>query len=205
MKELINDPFYKQIKAYERCIIDYCLIENDMPHHGYRSHKDAILFAMCKVMERYIDYQLKAEIDFNKDRAENIDEEPFLWSMDMGKAKAELINSDTFLYIPNKIEKGYIMKHPYDCEQKEARCGGQIPYWYAFLKTPHKTGYSKDDFLKINNVLFPNGTESLEVYEWTTDWSNYFEDGHEWWGAACWSVYDRSLNRYIVIFASTTD
>ena len=68
MRELANDPFYEQIKAYERCIIDYCLIEDDIPHQGYRSHKDAILFALCKVIERYIDYQLKAEIDFNNTR-----------------------------------------------------------------------------------------------------------------------------------------
>lgn len=74
-----------------------------------------------------------------------------------------------------------------------------------FLNTPHKTGYGKVDFDKVNKVLFPNGEKSLEVYEWTTDWSNYFDDGHEWWGAACWSIYDRSLNRYVVIMASTTD
>ena len=181
MRELVNDPFYEQIKAYKRCIIDYCLIEDDIPHQGYRSHKDAILFALCKVIERYIDYQLKAEIDFNKDRPETIDEEPFPWSMDMGKAKAKCIDSASLLN------------------------GEKSPYRYAFEETPHKTGYGKDDFVKINHVLFPNGPESLEVYEWTTDWSNYFDDGHEWWGAACWSVYDRSLRRYVVIMASTTD
>ena len=205
MRELINDPFYEQIKAYKRCIIDYCLIEDDIPHQGYRSHKDAILFAMCKVIERYIDYQLKAEIDFNKDRPEDIDEEPFPWSMDIGKAKAERINPVSFLHAPNIIEKDNSGKSLYNCELQDAMRGEQIPYWYAFWKTPYETGYGKDDFDKINNVLFPNGTESLEVYEWTTDWSNYFDDGHEWWGAACWSVYDRSLNRYVVIMASTTD
>ena len=46
MRELINDPFYELIEKYDRCIIDYCLIEDDTPHQGYRSHKDAVLFAM---------------------------------------------------------------------------------------------------------------------------------------------------------------
>ena len=55
MRELLNDPFYEVIGKYDRCIIDYCLIEDDMPHQGKRSHKDAILFAMLKVMERDID------------------------------------------------------------------------------------------------------------------------------------------------------
>lgn len=78
-------------------------------------------------------------------------------------------------------------------------------YWYAFLETPHTSGYGPEDFQKINNALFPEGTDELEVYEWTTDWSNYFDDGREWWETACWSVYDRKMNRYVVIMASTTD
>ena len=64
MRELINDPFYQLIEKYDRCIIDYCLIEDDTPHQGYRSHKDAVLFAMLKVIERYIDEQLMSEISY---------------------------------------------------------------------------------------------------------------------------------------------
>ena len=45
----------------------------------------------------------------------------------------------------------------------------------------------------------------LEIYEWTTDWSDYFDAGHEWYGACCWSVYDRSMNRYVVMLVSATD
>ncbi len=175
MRELINDPFYEKIKAYNRCIIDYCLIEADAPHQGYCSHRDAILFALDKMNEHYTD------------------DEPFLWNADIEKADAECIDSASFLHIPD------------DWKLQTTMCGGQIPYWYAFLKTPHRSGYGKDDLLKINNALFPNGAEPLEVYEWNTDWSNYFDDGHEWWGAACWSIYDRKLNRYVVIMASTTD
>lgn len=144
-----------------------------------------VLFAICKVIEHCIDYQLKAEISFNKD---DIDEEPFPWSIDMGKAKAERTDPASFL----RDSSGKPREH-------------RIPYLYALLETPHRSGYGNNDFVKINNALFPNGTDSLEVYEWTTDWSNYFDAGHEWWGAACWSVYDRSLNRYAVIMVSATD
>ena len=45
----------------------------------------------------------------------------------------------------------------------------------------------------------------LEIYEWTTDWSDYFDAGYEWYGACCWSVYDRSMNRYVVMLVSATD
>ena len=93
----------------------------------------------------------------------------------------------------------------YDCRLPDPLKGEQIPYWYAFWETPHPSGYGPDDFRRVNSILFPAGTDELEVYEWTTDWSNYFDDGHEWWGTACWSIYDGRMHRYIVIMASTTD
>lgn len=192
MRELVDDSFYELIKTYKRCIIDYCLMEDDTPHQGYQSHKDAILYAMGKVNERNTEYQIEIGLSSNEV------EEPFLWSVDIEKANAERIDSVSFLHVPDETNHS---------EKRDVQnaIGDQIPYWYAFLETPHKPGYGKDDFVKINHVLFPNGAESLEVYEWTTDWSDYFDDGHEWWGAACWSVYDRSLKRYVVIMASTTD
>ncbi len=44
-----------------------------------------------------------------------------------------------------------------------------------------------------------------DLYEWTTDWSDFFDDGHEWYGACCWSVYDKTMNRYVVMLVSATD
>jgi multidrug efflux pump subunit AcrB len=83
--------------------------------------------------------------------------------------------------------------------------GGKIPYWYAFLEPPNKNSYGRDDFIKVNKALFPNGASSLEVFEWSTDWSEYFSEGHEWWGTACYSVYDKVNKRFVVVLASATD
>ena len=82
---------------------------------------------------------------------------------------------------------------------------GKLNYRKAFLKPPYPTGYTDSDFDLINEALFPNGTSGLEVYEWTTDWSEYFDEGHEWWGALCLTVYDKTLDRFAVIMASATD
>ena len=76
---------------------------------------------------------------------------------------------------------------------------------YAFWESPHTTGYGPDEFNEVNSALFPEGTDELEIYEWTTDWSNYFDDGHEWWGTACWSIYDKRMRRYVVAMAEATD
>jgi len=78
-------------------------------------------------------------------------------------------------------------------------------YYYLFSQPPHENNYGVNDFNKINSILFPNGFDNLEIYEWSTDWSNYFDEGLEWWGARCVSIYDIKLNRFIVIGASSTD
>ncbi|MBQ3866232.1 MAG: hypothetical protein II776_04965 [Clostridia bacterium] len=80
-----------------------------------------------------------------------------------------------------------------------------LNYRNAFLCPPHGSTYTDSDFQRVNAVLFPGGTESLEVFRWTTDWSEYFDEGHEWWGALCLTVYDRTLERFVAILASATD
>ena len=164
MRELINDPFYELIEKYDRCIVDYCLIEDDMPYQGYCSHKDAVLFAMLKVIER---------------------DESFPWNLDIGKAQAHQIDPTELLHVPEILRTDRVGRRFYDCSLPDPLKGEQIPYWYAFWEIPHTSGYGPEEFKKVNSGLFPEGTEELDVYEWTTDWSNYFDDGHEWWGTAC--------------------
>lgn len=201
MRELVNDPFYAMIeKDYNRCVIDYCLMEDDAPDYGKSSHKAAVLFAMTKVIERYLEERSESSIRLGKEIG------MFEFNFDIAKAEAVQIDPSLLLRVPVILpKKHHYDVQQYDCPWPDPDKGDQIPYWYAFLETPHTTGYAPEDFRKVNEVLFPEGPESLEVYEWTTDWSNYFDDGREWWGTACWSAYDRHLNRYVVIMASATD
>ncbi len=82
---------------------------------------------------------------------------------------------------------------------------GKLNYRKAFLFPPYENSYTDSDFERVNATLFPNGTDSLEVFEWTTEWSDYFDEGHEWWGTLCLTVYDKTLDRFVVIMASATD
>ena len=182
MYALTSDPFYQVRKRYPGCSLDYCLIKScEVFHRGEKSHKAALDFVMRRLSrsEKWLTY-------------------------DLDKAEAKAIDSAEWLD-----------NHYGDISNN----GGRIPYVYAFLKPPRgncvatgkKQGKQRyrdanvDDFAAINAALFPEGTDELEVFEWTTDWSNYFDDGHEWWGANCWSVYDHRMKRYVVIFASDTD
>ena len=80
-----------------------------------------------------------------------------------------------------------------------------LNYRKAFLCPPHGNSYTDADFERVNAVLFPGGTDELEIYRWSTDWSAYFDEGNEWWGSLCLTVYDKSLDRFVVIMASATD
>ena len=75
----------------------------------------------------------------------------------------------------------------------------------AVLRPPHGSRCTAAKFDALCAALFPAGRSRLEVFDWSTDWSDYFDDGHEWWGAMCCTVYDRSLDRYVVMLASATD
>lgn len=108
-----------------------------------------------------------------------------VWSFDAGKADAQQLSAAE-LFAP-------------------ADANGKLNYRKAFLDPPHGNSYTDLDFDKVNAALFPNGTKELEVYEWTTGWTEYFDEGHEWWGALCLTVYDASLDRFVVILASASD
>lgn len=80
-----------------------------------------------------------------------------------------------------------------------------MSYPRAFLDPPHGNAYTAEDFQRLNAALFPRGTEDLELFDWSTDWSDFFDAGHEWWGTLCVTVYDPKLGRVAVILASDTD
>ena len=201
MIELVKDSFYKMMDGYEDCIIDYCIMKEEIPYRGERSHEDAIRFAMLKVMERTFRKPYGAEIACDQCGSEEI----FPWSIDIEKAKAKAIDASTLFYAPKTMRTNSAGQRLYDGNLPDFYRGERIPYWYAFLEPPHTPEYGLEDFHRVNAALFPEGVDKLESYEWTTDWSNYFDAGHEWWGTACWSIYDKCLNRYVVIMASTTD
>ena len=115
------------------------------------------------------------------------DGEEKIWNYDCGRGSAEAL----------KIDASSLFAAP-----KELRA---VNFRGAFMYPPQGGPFTEKDFERLIAALFPNGTEGLEVYEWTTDWSDYFDDGHEWWGALCFTVYDKSLDRFVVIMASATD
>ena len=129
MHELTQDPFYELVdKEYDRCVIDYCLIAPDAPYRGIRSHREAVLFAMLKVIERYLVDQRASE---EKWRPDEVADDFFPLSLDFGKAEARRIDPGEFLFVPKVVRKIKGGATIYDRKGPDVDAGEQIPYWYA--------------------------------------------------------------------------
>ena len=190
MKRIDNDAFYEFIKQYDPDseyhlvgAVDYHLLCGDNPYEGIKSHREA----------------LRQVFDW-LDRMDSL-------IYDIDKAQPSPLDPQEFFYCPNIVKTDYYGNVFYDAEWKpdDENIGTTVPYWYALMEPVYGRRNRPEDFKKVNEVLFPNGTDKLDIYEWTTDWSDFFDDGHEWYGACCWSIYDKTLNRYVVMLVSATD
>ena len=107
-----------------------------------------------------------------------------------------------------RFESVKIKAKPISAEQflsREKTSGENLNFRTAFLYPPYPVGHNDKDFDRLINAIFPKGTDNLDIYKWSTDWSDYFDDGKEWWGTLCLTVYDKNLDRFAVIMAAATD
>jgi hypothetical protein len=85
-------------------------------------------------------------------------------------------------------------------------------YKTAFFHPPYGLFGLKDSpaeqaqlFASINRYVLGPEPERAEFFSWSTDWSNYFQAGHEWWGAFYWTIRPADSQRMVVVAASSTD
>ena len=82
-------------------------------------------------------------------------------------------------------------------------------YKTAFFNPPMGMGLSRVEqiqlFERVNKQLWNGDLSDCAIYSWSTNWSNYFDSGHEWWGAFWWTVYSPQTQLLTVIGASATD
>ena len=210
MREIVNDAFYEYIKQYDMDRehhlvgeVDYHLLIDDKPYDGPGSHREALDMVFEELEKRDLEDQEKTREMFGDRVADKLHP----WTYDVGKAQSKLIDPQEFFYCPNIVKTDYYGNVWYDAEWKpnDDNIGTTVPYWYAVLEPVYGRRNKPEDFKKVNEVLFPKGTDALDICEWTTDWSDYFDAGHEWYGACCWSIYDKTMNRYVVMLVSATD
>ena len=208
MREIRNDAFYDCIRQYDADPeyhlvgeVDYHLLKDEEPYEGLPSHRKALLAVFDGLAQNRTEEQKRVRERFGDDLADRMS--PLQY--DIGKAQPTPLSPDDFFYCPNIAKILYYGDVSYDAEWKPDNCGTTVPYWYALMEPVQGRRNRPEDFRKVNEALFPKGTDGLDIYEWTTDWSDFFDAGHEWYGACCWSVYDENMNRYAVMLVSATD
>ena len=186
MVELKSHKAYEMLSAqYKECLLDYIILQLEEPYQGVISHKRAVTYAFDRLFER--------------ERVGNYNRNTRKFCCLPEKMSAVADTPDSLLSLPDDV---YYQTRP---------AGGHafdipvpIPYWYAFLEPPYGVPYVTKDFEKLNHVLFPF-PDALEVYRFNDGFSDYFDEGKEWWGTGCWSAYDGVTGIFVIICASLSD
>lgn len=174
MKKIVNDAFYEYIKQDGQDSkyhlvgeVDYHLLYDDKPYEGLNSHREALRFVFGRLVEQSIENKENAWKMFGDDLADKL--HPLVYDID--KAQPCPLDPKTFFYCPNIVKTDYYGSVFYDAEwvPNDENIGTTVPYWYAVMEPVHGRRNAPEDFNKVNEVLFPNGTDALDIYEWTTD------------------------------------
>lgn len=183
MKEIEDHKIYRMLKGkYEQVAIDYVLLSDDEDYEGLETHRKAVFEAFNIINARKAAWN---GVPISEPEAE--------------KMQAVPVSMEEFLQLPDDAY--------YDSRPKGNRSFSiprPLTYWFAFLEPPYGVPYLKSDFVVFNDVLFPN-KEHCEAYRWNDDFSDYFDEGKEWWGTGLWTIYDGITGVMAVIGASLTD
>jgi hypothetical protein len=81
-------------------------------------------------------------------------------------------------------------------------------YWYAFSNPPYPlrcSGASAEEFFRRTNELLFGDLAEWSIRRWSTDWSDYFTYGLDWWGAFLWTLVRDDREQIVWVGASSTD
>ena len=197
MTELTDHPVYQLLETrYDGCLLDFVILCPDGPCEGEPSHKQAVLEAFGllngrkRVSNHHMEYGFRVTVE-----PERMEAHPIAW--------------EELTWLPERFPR---TRKEREQQERELRRQGEryserwdvMSLGYAFLRPPYGLDAWGEDLDRLCQVLFPD-RDSLEILSWNDDWSNYFDDGKEWWGTACWSVYDRRADTFTVIGASLSD
>lgn len=76
---------------------------------------------------------------------------------------------------------------------------------YGVAEQAAMTAFLFEFLDKVLGVRNLRELSRFEIYEWSDDWSNYFDGGKEWWGTFFWTLLDPEKRTVAVLAASTTD
>lgn len=126
-----------------------------------------------------------------------------------GRKSNETINS-FFYYDEAEIveNKKMINDRIRDFEKRFPQNNGN--FVYAFMNPPYSisTGNTireRGEYLIEFMNYFFSDFHNIEIMKWSTDCSQFFDAGKEWWGTFFWTIYNPKKDWYIGVCGSSTD
>lgn len=165
-------------------------------------HMEAVKQAMPRICDGFFSYCLE------KATKKAVTKEEFLGSgycperddiLLRGRSGNDFLNK-MFVGLDEEVKRNIYCRPVWECEGDG--------FCYAFSSPPYKTESKVETYRLYHFFLtrFLNDfKDELEIYQWSDDWSDYFESGKEWWGCYFWTIHNKSKNILIVIAGSTTD
>ena len=219
--------FIEKYKTYERegGVIDFRIFQldteqDDTPYQKHLAVAQQTLISVAEEVNTHLDRmaaKLKKnrtelftmDYDFSvlKDSGKEISVQDFMgWQYEEVSGRIILsggkLHNWYFYYDDKEVpEKAVAMTEEDLKKEAFAYAFFQPPYFFMIRQSNFEKG---NFFLDFCRLLFTDISQ-IEVYRWSTDSSNYFDAGKEWWGAFFWTVYNPYWDRYIGILASTTD
>jgi hypothetical protein len=175
-------------------VLDYVFLEPEIDRPAEELHRMAALEAMAA-----IDQCLEQRAESNASHEHPI-EMFFRVHCDETKLTGQRISFSSFWGSD-------------DVEPKGSGDVWRIPnvdgYKTAFFHPPYGLGGSSAEkvelFTGLNQHVLGDDPARVEIFSWSTDWSNYFDAGHEWWGAFFWTIRSSGTSCFAAIGASSTD
>ena len=134
------------------------------PYDGLMSHREALEVVFDELEKRDLEDQRKAREMLGDRIADQIHP----WIYDIDKAQSKHLDTQVFFYCPNIVKTDYYGNVWYDAEWEHENCGTTVPYWYAVLEPVYGRRNKPEDFKRVNEVLFPKGTDALDICQLPT-------------------------------------
>lgn len=170
-------------------VIDYIFLEQSGMGSSHASHRAAALSGMAEIDRRLEQWAIRSA------SAKYPSNMFFRVHWDETNLTGEPINFSTF-WGTDDVESTQIVDG----------------YKTAFFHPPYGLFCLKDSpaeqaelFVSINKYVLGDEPKRAEFFSWSTNWSNYFTAGHEWWGAFYWTIRPADSHRMVVVAASSTD
>ena len=184
-------------------VIDYVIMQaDDEPVSAYDLHKEA---AMLTLENATATFDSNAVLTLKAVALNDLEAWRSLLAIQPDMAQGKPISYTEFLG-PYFDQQRQSLIMPDGTGGPDFMCHA---YADAFTEPPQPMRGTLDElnalFHALNERLFGRLDADTEIYQWSTDWSNYFDFGKEWWGAFLWTVRNNEQDTYVGVAASTSD